>query len=71
MNNQSRKIRPSLIDVNPNEYNQGLRYNPFMVNLDRCDIRCYTFDDPSDAMCVPNRTEDVNLSVFSIITRTN
>ena len=28
--------RPTLIDLNPDENNQGLRYYPFMVNLDKC-----------------------------------
>ena len=28
--------RPTLIDLNPDEYNQGLRCYPFMVNLDMC-----------------------------------
>ena len=28
-------------------------------------------DDPSDRTCVPNKTEDINLSLFSAITITN
>ena len=28
--------RPTLIDLNPDENNQGLHYYPFMVNLDKC-----------------------------------
>ena len=26
----------TLIDLNPDEYNQRLRYYPFMINFDRC-----------------------------------
>ena len=28
--------RPTLIDLNPDKYNQELRCYPFMVKLDRC-----------------------------------
>ena len=31
-----------LINLKPVEYNQGLRYYPFMSNLDRCDEICNT-----------------------------
>ena len=30
--------RPTFIDLNPNEYNQGMRYCPFMVNLDLMEV---------------------------------
>ena len=36
LNNQPCMTRPTLIDLNPNKYNQGLCCYPFMVNLDRC-----------------------------------
>ena len=39
--------RPTLIDLNPDEHNQGLYQYPFMVSLDRYDGSCSTFDDPS------------------------
>ena len=63
--------RPTLIDFNPDEYNQGLHYYPFMVNLDRCIGSCNSFDDPSSRKCVANKTEDVNLNVFNMIKKTN
>ena len=28
--------QPTLINLHPKEYTQGLRYYPFVVNLDRC-----------------------------------
>ena len=52
--------RPILIDLNPDEHNEGLRYYPFMVNLDRCNGICSTFNDLSNRICVPNKTEDLN-----------
>ena len=39
--------RPTLIDLNPDEYNHGLYYDPFMFNLDRCNGSCNTLDDLS------------------------
>ena len=62
--------RTTLIDFNPDENSQGLRYYPFMVNLDRCHENC-KIPDLSGRTCVPNKTEDVNLSVFNLITRIN
>ena len=43
--------RPAPIDLNSDEYNQELRYYPFMVNLDRCNGSCNTLDDPSERNC--------------------
>ena len=40
-----------------------------MVNLDKCYGSCNTLDDLSGRTCVPNKTEDVHLSVFSLIPR--
>ena len=56
--------RLTLIDLNPDEYNQVLRYYPFMVNLERSSRSCTIFDDPSGQKCVPNKIEDVNLNVI-------
>ena len=70
LNYQLCMTRPILIDLNSDEYNQGLRYYPFLVNLDTCNGSSNIVDGLSDRICVPNKTEDVNLSVFNIITRT-
>ena len=35
LNNHKYINWPTLIELNPYKYNQGLRYYPFMVNLDR------------------------------------
>ena len=36
---------------------------------DSCNGSCSTLDDPSGKICVQNKTEDVDLSVFNIIRR--
>ena len=57
----------TLIDLNPDEYNQGLCYYPFMVNLYRYSESCNTLDDLSNRTCILNKIEDVNLSVFNML----
>ena len=55
--------RRTLIDSNPDEYNQRLHYYPFMVNLDRCNESCNTLDDPPGRIC--------GINTFTMITRVN
>ena len=56
LNNEPYMIRPTLIDLNHDEYKQGWCYYPFMVNWDRCNGGCNTIDDPSGRIYVPNKT---------------
>ena len=53
------------------EYTQGLHYYSFVVNLNRYVGRLNTVNDLSKKVCVPNKTENLNLSVFNIITGIN
>ena len=71
LNNQPCLSRPNLTDLNPNEHNQGLCHYLFMVSLDICNVICNTLVDSSSRICVANKTEDVNLNVFNMITRVN
>ena len=64
-------IQPTLINLHPNEYSQEFHYYPFSVKLDRCVGSCNTLNDLSNKVCIPNKTEDLNLSVFNIITGLN
>ena len=48
-----------------------LCYYPFTVNLDRCLGSFNTFNDLSNILCVPDKTEDLNVSVLNMITITN
>ena len=64
MNNQQCMTQPTLINSHPNEYVERLRYYPFSVNLGRCMGSCNTLNAPSNKVCVPKKTEDLNLSVF-------
>ena len=71
LNNQQFMPQSNLINLNRNEYTQGLRYYPFAVNLDRCVPSCNTLNDLSNEVCVPNKTGDLNISIFKLITGTN
>ena len=63
--------QPTLINLYSNEYSQEFHYYPFAVKLDRCVGSCNTLNDLSNKLFIPNKTEDLNLSVFNIITCIN
>ena len=50
-------IQPTLINLHPNDYSQGLRYYPFAVNLDRCAGSCNAINNLSNRVCVPKKTK--------------
>ena len=68
LSNQKFKIQPTLINLHPNEYTQVLHHISFVVNLERCVGKCNILNDLSNKACVPNKTEDLNLSVLNMIT---
>ena len=57
--------RPTLIDVNPIEFN----YCSFMISLDKCNLSCNFVDGLSMKVCAPSQIKDVNVKVFNVITR--
>ena len=71
LSNQKCETQPTLINLHPKEYSQELHYYPSAVKLDRCVGSCNTLNDLSNKVCVPNKTEDLNLSVFNMITGIN
>ena len=71
LSNQKFMIQPTLINLHPNEYSHEFHYYPFVVKLGRCVGSCNTLNDLPNKVCVPNKTEDLNLSVFNIITGIN
>ena len=70
--NQSKcMIQPTLINLHPNEYSQGFHNYPFAVKSDRCAGSCSTLNDLSNKVCIANKAEDLNQSVFNMITGIN
>ena len=51
--------------------NTVFHYYLFLVKLDRCIGSCNTLNDLSNKVCFPNKTEDLNLSVFDMISGIN
>ena len=62
---------PTLINFHPNGYSHEFHYYPFVVKLDICVGSCNTLIYLSNKVRVPNKTEDLDLSVFNIITGIN
>ena len=48
-----------------------LTKNSFTANLEKCVGSCNTLNDITNKVCVPNKTEDLNLNVFNMITGIN
>ena len=71
LNNQKFMTQPTLINLHPNAHSQKFHYYPFAVKLNRCVGSCNTLNDFSHKVCVPNRREYLNLSVFNMIAGIN
>ena len=63
--------KPNVINLHPNEFSQELHHYPFAVKLDRYIGHCNTLNDLTNKECVPNKTEDLNISEFAKITGKN
>ena len=64
-------IQPTLTNLHKNKYSQEFHCYPFAVKLDRCTASYNTLNELSNKVCDPNKTEDLNISVFDVITGIN
>ena len=64
-------IQATVINLHPNEQRQAFHYYSFTVKLDECVESCNTLNDLSNKVCITNKTEDLNLSMFNVITGIN
>ena len=60
LNDEPCMVRPTLIDMNPNEF----KYYPFIINLNKCTGSCNVL---SPKICVPKETKDINVQAFNMI----
>ena len=67
LSNQKCMIQSIPINLHPNEYNQEFHYYSFAVKLDGCVGSCDALNDLSNEVCIPNKTADLNLSMFNMI----
>ena len=65
---QKFEIQHTLINLHFNEYSQELHYYPLAVKLYKYVRSCNTLNDLSKKACVPNKTKDLNIYVFDMIT---
>ena len=71
LSSQKCMIQLTFINLHPNKYSQEFHYYLFAVKLDRYARSCNTLNGLSNKVCVPNKTENLNLSVFNMITGIN
>ena len=64
-------IQTTLINLHPNEYSQEFHYYSFAVKLNRCVRNCNTLNNLSNEVCIPNKTDTLNLSVLNMVTGIN
>lgn len=65
LSNQQCMMQSTLINFHSNKYIEGLPFY-LVVILHRCTGSCKTVDNLSNRMPIPNKTDDVNLSVFDM-----
>ena len=65
MNNQVRKIRTEIINLNTNEP----MFYPYSIKINKCNGSCKTINDPYAKICVQSMCS--NVKVFNLMSRTN
>ena len=63
MNNHPCMVRPTLIDLNPDEIYCHL----FIISMSRCYGNCNTVKDPFGRIYVSKKREEMNLKIFKMI----
>ena len=71
LSNQKCEIQPTYFNFHPNEYSQEFHCYLFTVKLGKCVGNCNALNDLSNKLCAPNKTDDLNLKVFNMITGIN
>ena len=57
--------QPAVINLHPNKYSQEFNHYPFGIKLDRCVGSCNTLNKIYNKVCIPNKPEDLHLSINS------
>ena len=53
------------------KYSQELHYHPLAIKSVKYAVSCKTLNDLYKEVCVPNKTEDLNIYIFNKITGKN
>ena len=65
--NQECMARPKKIDVNKNE----IVFYPLSIKVNKCSGNCNNINDPMLKLCVPSIVRNMNIKVFSMLSRIN
>ena len=64
---QECKVRPKIINVNSN----NPIFYPFSIKVSKCSGNCNNINNPYAKICVPDIIKNLNVKVFSLMSRTN
>ena len=67
MNNRECKARPQAVNVNGDEP----AFFPFNIETSKCSGSCNNINYPYAKICVPDVVKNLNVKVFSLMSRTN
>ena len=67
MKNQECKVKPEIININSN----NPIFYPFSVKINRLSVNCNNINDPYARTCVPDTVKNLNVKVFSLMSRAN
>ena len=67
ISNQKCKVRPKLFSVNSNEP----VFFPFSIKTTKSSVSCNNINDPYAKLCPPDVVKNLNVKVFSLMSRTN
>ena len=67
MNNQECRVRPQILNLYRNE---PVLF-PFSIKTSKCSGSCNNINDPYAKLCVPDVVKNLNVKVFSLMSRTN
>ena len=68
LRNQKCITQPALIYLYSNKHSKELHYYQFAIKLGRCVSSCNTLNELPNKVCIPNKTGDLNIHVFNLIT---
>ena len=67
MKNQECKVRPEIVNISRNN---PIFYS-FSIMTNKCSGNCNDINDPYAKICIPNVFKNLNVKVFSLLSRTN
>ena len=65
INNQKRKVRPEIVNVNSKEP----IFYPYSIRASKCSGSCNNINDPYAKMCVSDAIKSLNVKVFDLNSR--